>query len=369
MSPASQDAWLGFAWRPRNRERSGMVVLGAAVAALSACSTPEAEPGTLTLIPAERFAAFEVPLSSSIRIALVDSTTACVVDSYEVRVVCMHSDGSTVGAFGGEGEGPGEFGGALSLTRGPGGTVGVSDGGQRRLTVFEPTGAIVSSSIAPFLFVPMAPIGRTAVGSYTVRAASGEHVIELEIESGEILWERVLPHPSELGVAMDCERGLSDGAATPEGRWAFGSCASTMVLWDNEDVTTFHDPTYVPELPSEAEIERYRARRLFGATPPEAQVLQFAETPKRGRIPGRSLIYDDWGRLWVATQRDRAAFSYFSIFSDTTYVGSVQVRDRVEGYDLLGNTLVVLVERLPEDPAGLPGRGVDWYRFEAPNRQ
>ena len=178
-----------------------------------------------------------------------------------------------------------------------------------------------------------------------------------------------MPHPSEMGVAMDCERGLSDGAATPEGRWAFCTCASTLVLWDNEDVTTFDDPTYVPELPSAAEIERYRARRLFGATPPEAQVLQFAETPKPGMIPGRSLIYDDWGRLWVATQRDRTAFSYFSIFSDTTYVGSVQVRDRVEGYDLLGNTLVVLVERLPEDPAGLPGRGVDWYRFEAPNRQ
>ncbi len=135
-------------------------------------------------------------------------------------------------------------------------------------------------------------------------------------------------------------------------------------------MATFDDPTYGSELPSPAEIERYRdgMRYIFGAAPPEAQVLQFAETPKRGRIPGRSLIYDDWGRLWVATQRDRNAFSYFSIFSDTTYVGSVRVRDRVEGYDLLGTTLVVLVERLPDDPSGIPGRGVDWYRFESPGR-
>ena len=181
-----------------------MVLLGAAAVALSACSTPEAEPGSLTLIPAERFAAIEVPLSRSIRIALVDSTTACVVDSYEVRVVCMHSDGSTVGAFGREGEGPGEFGSrALSLTRGPGGTVGVSDGGQRRLTVFEPTGAIVSSSIAPFLFAPMAPLGRTAVGSYTVRAASGAHVIELEIEVGR--------HPVGARVAPPERNGCGHG--------------------------------------------------------------------------------------------------------------------------------------------------------------
>ncbi len=348
------------------------VLTGAVVFALSACSTPEAEPVTLTLMPAERFAATEVPLSRSVAIALVDSTTACVVNSYEVQVLCMQSDGSTVGAFGREGEGPGEFVGALSLTRGPGGTVGVSDGGQRRLTVFEPDGAIVSSAITPFLFRPMAPFGRTAVGSYQMladSAPSGALVIELDIESGEILWERALAHPSEMGVDLECERGFSDGASNPEGKWAFGTCARTLVLWDGEDVTTFDDPTYVPELPTTAEIEAFRARRLFGSTPQEAQVLQFAETPKRGRIPGRSHLYDDWSRLWLATQRDRNAFSYFSIFSDTTYVGSVQVRDRVLGYDLLGNTLAVLVERPPEDPADIPGRGVDWYRFEAPGRR
>lgn len=363
----------GSASRGRRGTASGLwtVLLGAMAFAPSACSTPEAEPGALNLIPAERFAAIEVPLSRSVGIALVDSTTVCVVDSYELQVVCLRSDGSTVGAFGREGEGPGEFDGALSLTRGPGGTLGVSDGGQRRLTVFEPTGAIVSSSITPFLFQSMAPFDRTSVGSYTVlaeSAPSGALVIELDVESGEILWERALSHPSEMGAALDCERGFTDGAASPEGRWAFGTCNSALVLWDEEDVTTFLDPTYVPELPSPAEIERFRARRLFGSTPQEAEVLQFAETPKRGRIPGRSLLYDDWSRLWVATQRDRDAFSYFNIFSDTMYVGSVQVRDRVEGYDLLGNTLVVLVERLPEDPAGLPGRGVDWYRFAAPSR-
>ncbi len=85
-------------------------------------------------------------------------------------------------------------------------------------------------------------------------------------------------------------------------------------------------------------------------------MLTYAETPKWVTITGRSLIYDDWGRLWVAIQRTRNAVSYFSIFSDTTFVGSVRVRDRVEGYDLLGSTLAVLVERLPDDPAGIPGR-------------
>lgn len=336
----------------------------------AACSTDEAEPGSPTLLPAELVAAVEVPLSRSVRVALVDGTTACVVDSYEVQVVCMRSDGSTVGRFGREGEGPGEFDGALSLIRGPGSVLGVFDGGGRRVTIFEPTGAIVSTARAPFLFGPMAPFGETVVGSYTAPREvrpTGALVVELDVGTGEILWERALPHPSELGTALDCERGASDGAMSPEGRWAFGTCNTTLVLWDADSVTTFEDPSYVPELPSASEIERFRHRRLFGATPSEAEILQFAETPKRGRIPGRSLIYDDWGRLWAATQRDRNAYSYFSVFADTTYVGSVRVRDRVEGYDLLGSTLAVLVERLPDDPAGIPGRGVDWYRFEPPD--
>lgn len=226
--------------------------------------------------------------------------------------------------------------------------------------------------MAPFLFRAMAPFGQTAVGTHDVprdEAPSGALVAEFDVASGEKLWERALPHASELGAALDCEMGSSHGAAAPGGRWAFGTCTSAIVLWGGDKlVAVFDDPTYVPELPSVAEIQRYREgmQYIFGAAPPEAHVLQFAETPKQGTIPGRSLVYDDWGRLWAATQRDRNAFSYFSIFSDTTHVGSVRVRDRVEGYDLLGSTLAVLVERLPDDPAGIPGRGVDWYRFEAP---
>ena len=337
----------------------------------AACSSTEAEPGTLTLLPAERIASVEVPLSVSVSVALVDSSTACVVDSYEVQVVCVRSDGSTVGAFGREGEGPGEFEGTLALMRGPAGTLGAFDS-RRRLTVFEPDGTILRSAPVPFLFAPMAPLSQSVTGSYSVRVDGGYRmfVTELDAESGKELWERALLHPSEMGISMECERGYTTGALGPAGRMAFGTCQSALVLWDGDDVVTFRDPTYASELPSEMDVETYRERwRLaFGVPPAESQVLTYAESPKWVTITSRSLIYDDWGRLWVALQRDRTAFSYFSIFSDTTHVGSVRVRDRIEGYDLLGSTLAVLVERLPDDPAGIPGRGVDWYRFEPPGR-
>ena len=347
-------------------------LLSAGALASAACSATEAEPGNLTLFPAELIASVEVPLSVSVSVALVDSSTACVVDSYEVQVVCVRSDGSTVGAFGREGEGPGEFEGSLLLMRGPAGTLGAFDS-RRRLTVFEPDGTILRSAAVPFLFAPMAPLSQSVTGSYSVRVDDRfrTFVTELDAESGEELWERALLHPSELGISMKCERGYNTGALGPAGRMAFATCQSVLVLWDGDDLVTFGDPTYTSELPSEMDVETYRERwRLaFGVPPAESQVLTYAESPKWVTVAGRSLIYDDWGRLWMAIQRDRHAFSYFSIFSDTTYVGSVRVRDRVEGYDLLGSTLAVLVERLPDDPAGIPGRGVDWYRFEPPGRR
>ena len=355
----------------RTSSRSGITLVSVLAVAPTACSTTEAEPSDLTLLPAELMAAVEVPLSANASITLADASTACVIESYNVRVVCVRSDGSTVGAFGTKGEGPGEFGTALGLMRGPGGTVGVFDGSQSRLTVFEPTGALLSLANTPLLFRPMGPFGETVLGSYVVYAAapSGALVAEVDLNAGAILQERALPHPSELGLSMDCERGYSTGAVAPGGRLAFSTCTSDVVLWGTGDnVTTFRDPTYLPELPSERDIEKHREgmRGAFGVAPPETELLQFAQTPKRAFVRGRALAYDVWGRLWAATQRDRDKFSYLNVFSDTTYAGSVRVRHRVEGFDLLDSILAVLVERPPDDPDGIPTRGIDWYRIEPP---
>ena len=82
-------------------------------------------------------------------------------------------------------------------------------------------------------------------------------------------------------------------------------------------------------------------------------------------------VVDNWlGRfsvfgLWIATQRDRDEFSYLDLYdpAEAAFVGGVRVGDRIEGFDLLGSTLVVLVERQlpPNDPDGIADRAVDWY--------
>ena len=92
----------------------------------------------------------------------------------------------------------------------------------------------------------------------------------------------------------------------------------------------------------------------------EPYVAEFREAPKRWfNVPG-ALAFDAKDRLWVATTRDRDTFSYFDIWTETRYAGSVRVRDRAMGYDIFGNTLVVLVEREPGTD-GIAQREIDWY--------
>ena len=102
-----------------------------------------------TLIP-ERTHTVPIPLSAKGSIALLsDEATACVIDSYEVRVRCVTRTGEVVGVFGREGEGPGEFDALSHLSGGPDNSVGAVDMGLDRFSVFEPSGDLVTEVMFP----------------------------------------------------------------------------------------------------------------------------------------------------------------------------------------------------------------------------
>ena len=69
----------------------------------------------------------------------------------------------------------------------------------------------------------------------------------------------------------------------------------------------------------------------------------------------------------TATGSPRSAtcfeWSYLDVYENAEYVGSVKVRDRLRGFDLVGSTLVVLVDRQvgADDADGIPDRALDWY--------
>ena len=334
--------------------RHGSVVAAIAIAtAAAACDSGTDTPRTVALVAAARVPA---PFSMNQSIVLIDDGLVCVTNSFEVRVRCVDRDGNLVGMFGREGEGPGEFGLAPKLVRGPNGTVGAIS--MTRLAVFTPSGDLVDETPLPVLFLApgTSSFGSTILGQHF---AGGAHMtpVEIDVASGTVLWER-----EDIDGIAETECGdVSLGVVSPTGGWTFPACQRELVFLEDRDAptaTVIQSPTYTEELPNErdiAEVEDQNRRFML-----QRDLAVYRETPKRNHLRVSSLAYDDHGRLWVATERDRARFSYFDLYVGSEYVGSVRIRDRLQGYDLLGSTLVALVEREP-GPDGIGWRAVDWY--------
>ncbi len=319
-----------------------------------------------------------LPPSEDDQVALLaDERTVCVIDSYEVQVRCVDGEGAVVGVFGREGEGPGEFDNPSYLARGEEGTVGVMDLGLSRFTIFEPSGAYVSDVITPdAAFTPLSSFGDVLSGAsvdmmailageslgarmnrYDVNIASEEVVRDVESPPG--------PWDVECG---DVINGIPDRA---EG-WVFIACEGHLIFVDDTgDATVLRAPTYVPQVPNEQEVaQREEELKAFnrGLGVPEDMNLEeamerYRTTPKNYHLSTAQQLFDAANRYWIATQRDLREWSYLDVYENAEYVGSVRVRDRLRGFDVLGSTLVVLVDRPvgADDADGIPDRALDWY--------
>ena len=327
-------------------------------------------PAPLALL---RAAASPAPLSVSQSIALADEQTACVLESFEFRVVCRGREGEELAAFGREGDGPGEFRGLRLVARVSPDRLGVVDGRLNRLTIFNATGDRVSEVALPPGYLADGIREATVFGfDIDMTAFSpGDSILpriysEVDINSGEVTWKR----GGMNGIAdTECD-GLQNGVPRPGAGYVFWACRRELVFLDDRDAdatTLVTSPAYQEILPSARDVEAFAEglRRLGGRMPmprsaAEPYVETFREEPKRWFNVPRALVFDSKDRLWVATTLDRDTFSYFEIWIGTEYAGSVRVRDRAMGFDLFENTLAVLVERQP-GPDGIAPRGIDWY--------
>ena len=164
---------------------------------------------------------------------------------------------------------------------------------------------------------------------------------------------------------------MSRALTFPDGGMVFTMLCRGQMLFvadrDDDGGTLVQAPTYVREFPNQRDIERY----LDGCGPglpspgffrPACALDVFRRTPKAYAAPDHFWI-DDVGRVWVLTNRDREEFSYLDVFTGPDYSLTVRVRHRAVGFDVLGHTLAVLVDRPvgPDDPDGFPDRGIDWY--------
>ncbi len=331
----------------------GSVAAAIAIATTAvACGSGTDTPRTVALVAAARVPA---PFSIDSYVLLLDDHRVCVNNSFEMRVRCVDRDGGLVGVFGRKGEGPGEFQLPPSLLRGQDGTVGALS--MNRLSVFTPGGDLVDEKPLAIIF-PL-PARNTFDTTLLAHYYPGADMtpVEVDLSDGSVLWER-----DDIDTVAETECGdLSLGVASPSGGWTFPACQDELVFLEHRDAPTarsLQSPTYAEEFPNERDIAEFDGQRSF------IDLDTYRQLPKRNHLTVGSLAYDDHGRLWVATQRDRAHFSYFDLYVGTEYVGSVRIRDRVLGYDLYGSTLAALVEREP-GPDGIGWRAVDWYDIGA----
>jgi hypothetical protein len=350
-----------------------MLVLVVLAVGVSACQPTEARTGRV--LPTLELLGSSEPLlhSRNNSIALASEERVCVIESYEFRVQCGNQDWSARLEFGSEGQGPGEFLRPSWLLRGPRGSMGVYDIGQGRLTVYTEAGELSYTAVLPPFFVALGPFDRTILGTYTPMRPesplSATILAEISLPDGETLRETALLHPHDVGLQSEAEWGLWRGARGPAGELVFGTGKSEIVRYDasGELTDNFSTPAYVAELPSARDVDWYVAGMTgaFGR-PPESVIRRFKANPKPYSIVGRGRIFDDTGRLWVGTQRGRDEHSYFDLYSGVEFLGRVKIRDRVLGFDLMGSTLAVLVERSETDLEGIPIRAIDWYRMGEP---
>lgn len=342
---------------------------GCAVVALllsTACGEAEEAPGRAAAPPVLRFSA-EAPPSIADDIALLQSQMACGIESYETRIYCVTPAGD-LHMLGREGEGPGEFSWITQVLRGPDGTLGVVDGELNRLSVLDPvSGVLVSETPMPPRFTTPSRLEPTLSGSYR-QLGIGSFEAQVDAETGGILWERSLPEDIlECGVQ-------SSGLLTARSGLVLVACHGEFLIWfahrDAQEPTAIIPvPTFIPRFPNSEEIARY-STRTWGRPPTEIEIERYRTTPKHWYGQRR---VDERDRLWAISNWEAGDAvpnsSYLDVYDlgseAPTYLGAVEVRHRVVGFDVLGETLVVLVDRpvTPADPAGIPRRGIDWYQL------
>ena len=339
---------------------SGALVLSVA----TGCAASPGDPEIVALVP---FAEVQAPLSDNHDVVLVSPEAACVTESFEYRVICRTRDGVTVGAFGRKGEGPGEL---LSprIVRQSHGRVAAWDVRLGRVSVFEPDGTAVSefAMSGRFYVTGISPMG--VYGSEGFGPGPDGPLIENQVRdaaTGEVVWRR------SIYEIADTECGdVGSGMPYRDGGFVFWACQGDLVFVEDpaaETVTVIRSPTYMAELPNQRDVDSYlddMAKMAGTMSIPRSAMEPYAaayrEQPKKLFHVPRTFNADSQGRLWVATTRDRDAFSYFDIWVGTEYAGTVRIRDRLMGYDVLDSTLVALVERKP-DADGIAQRALDWY--------
>jgi len=158
---------------------------------------------------------------------------------------------------------------------------------------------------------------------------------------------------------------------SPDGTWVSWNCNQELVVFNDSGGLgeARLSPVYSPEFPNDRDVDEYlegMARISSGymrapAELSEAYAADYKSEFKRWYLgAGQTFRFDDRDRIWAATTYNRDERSYIEVWDGPEYLNTVEIQDRLLGFDLLGDLLVALVER-EADRDGIAARGIDWY--------
>ena len=179
--------------------------------------------------------------------------------------------------------------------------------------------------------------------------------IEVNIASGEVVREQGSP-PGPWDV--ECGE-VHHGVLDRDDGWVFVACEGHLIFVDDTGgATVIRAPTFVPVFLEEWELSTWPWR--LSEQEPEL-VEEILTTPRSYSQSRIAMLFDAANRFWIATWRDQSEWSYIDVYENAQYVGSLRVREQLTNFDLVGSTLVVLVERQFGGKHGRWENALHWY--------
>jgi hypothetical protein len=292
---------------------------------------------------------------------LLSDGSICLPDRYQRVVLCRRAGEAGWHAVGREGEGPGELKmpGFLARYSGAAPAIVVLDLELRRLSVFDVRGEFLGSTLAPYPFIPLHGDGTGHVVGVTPGVPAAEGPFTARIVTLSIAGNTrpdTLTIEARRSPGRSVELGLGRGVSFPDGEMIFHVSGHRFARYspDGRLLGEFEYPAFLqePVYPGDRELAVYRRdmERLQGAPVSEEQLERRRRRPIGPLMGGlQSIRAGADSLLLVGAARARDTISYIDVFDrNGRYRTAVAVPGRLRGFDVLGDTLLVLVDRAPE---------------------
>lgn len=307
-----------------------------------------------------------LPWSASESLAVLGPDTACVLDTYEVRIVCGDRMWNRTTSFGREGRGPREMLVPGTLLPLPDGGLAYVDPRNDRVDLYSPELKWSTSVRMPGMGPVVPPVDNDSI--LTLMQTSFERdrrtllLYDLARDTLADLRELRL---DAAAVGRDSIAGYPLLRHADE--WLVRVTGDAF-LWMSPDGQTtmgvLRPPAFTPEFPDSLDLDEARTdlRGIFGRVL-ESDLERIRQRRKPAYPPGEIAQLDAGGRVWILSNRPAPAGTLIEVFDGTDYIGAVQVPARVLAFRIHDDILVALTRSVEMDSSGLYPRRLEWYRI------